>query len=62
MTKGEIRKTRKAARERGESWSAGRSESGSLEVVRERTSQQERKHERSMERWARRMDADPDWR
>lgn len=35
-------------------WSVERSDDGQLEVVRPRTSKQEREHERRMETWARR--------
>lgn len=63
MTKGEARKARKAARAAGQTFTIERREDSGLEIVAERTPAQERKHERTMERWARRhMDSDPDWR
>ena len=63
MTKGELRKQRKAARAAGQAWTAEPRPDGSFEQVYERTSAQEHKHERAMERWATRwMDSDPDWR
>lgn len=61
MTRGEVRKARKAAREAGESW-AVEHEDGRTVVVRTRTEREERAHERRMDRWARRIDSDPDWR
>ena len=54
MTKGELRKMRKANTEAGRAWNIETSASGHLETVRERTPAQERKHERAMDRWARR--------
>ena len=62
MTKGEARKARKAAREAGQDYTVERRPDGGLEIVQTRTVSQERRHERAMERWARRIDSDPDWR
>jgi len=63
VTKGELRRARKAARAAGQTFNIERRPDGGLEMVTERTPAQERKHERQMERWATRfMDSDPDWR
>lgn len=62
MTKGEARRARKAARAAGQAVSVERREDGGLELVTERTPAQERKHERNLERWVKRIDSDPDWR
>ena len=63
MTKGEQRKARKAARAAGQTFNIERRPDGGFEMVVERTSALERKHEGTMEQWARRrMDSDPDWR
>jgi len=63
MTKGELRQARKAARAAGQDWRAAQREDGAgFEQVRQRTPVEERAHERRMERWARRIDDDPDWR
>ncbi len=62
MTKGEARAARKAATAAGESYTVERRADGGLEVVHQRTARAERAHERRMERWARRIDFDPDWR
>lgn len=56
MTKGELRKARKQARAEGRAWNIESSASGGLEIVRERTEAEERKHERAMNRWACRYD------
>ena len=53
MTKGDLRRLRKAARAAGRPWSVEAGESGP-EIVYERTPAEERRHERAMERWARR--------
>ena len=37
-------------------------EDGSLEMVRERISAEERRHKRAMEWWTRQVDSDPNWR
>jgi hypothetical protein len=52
--KGEARQARKAAVAAGRSWNVETRAGGGLEVVRERTAAQERRHARAMERWARR--------
>jgi hypothetical protein len=61
-SKGELRKARKAAKAAGQSWTVEVGPDGGFQQVQERTAAQERKHERAMERWGRRMDSDPDWR
>jgi len=62
VTKGELRAARKAAKAAGQPWNVELAPDGLLQQVHERTAAQERKHERDMERWARRsMDSDPDW-
>lgn len=54
-SKSERRKARKLAASEGRPWSAEqRTDGAGYEVVRGRTPAQERKHERAMERWARR--------
>jgi len=60
--KGKARAARKAARDAGQTFNIERRSDGGLEMVVERTAAQERKHERRMESWARRIDSDPDWR
>ena len=52
-TKGELRRARKAARAAGQGWNVELSMDGHYEMVRERTPAQERRHERTMDRWAR---------
>lgn len=56
------RAARKAAVAAGRAWNVELNQSGQPVQVRERTQKEERRHERAMDRWARRMDADPDWR
>lgn len=62
MSKGELRKARKVAQAAGQKWTVELDERGMPVQVRERTPAEERRHERAMERWARRIDSDPDWR
>jgi hypothetical protein len=68
MTKGELRKARKAAAAAGKDWrtagewTAEALPEGGYSQVRTRSAAAERRHERAMERWARRMDSDADWR
>ena len=54
MTKGAIRKARKEAQAAGQSWNIETGSNGQPEIVRERTTGQERKHAIRMEKWARR--------
>jgi hypothetical protein len=53
MTKGELRKARKQAKENGQNWNIELDENGHPQQVRERTKAQERKHQDAMYRWAR---------
>jgi len=52
MTKGEARKLRKQARAEGRTFNVERRVDGGLEMVAERTPAEERRHARSMHRWA----------
>ncbi len=57
MSKGEQRKSRKAARAAGQPWNVELNDSGQPVVARTRTPRQERRHRTTMDRWARRYDA-----
>ena len=56
MSKGELRKTRKAVKAAGRAWNVEQCENGGLRQVRERTPAEERAHSRAMARWVRRYD------
>jgi hypothetical protein len=53
MTKGELRAARKRARAEGKPWTVEKSDSGQLEIVHERTPQEEARHARQMDKLAR---------